>query len=425
MDQLQSFTSSEREKRQAAIQSAARLAWLETIITNRYKGLTSIAVALVILFLCVAGIVWCVDFAGDWYSTLVRESPEIGAGVWFYLVAVLGLFPVIILMSGVYMSISIITILIRTIFASAPQQNNAAESTDIERYLATESHRLSSTESTESTDFANLLLDRYPESSTVNGPTVLPIYTTIVSGQSARWARVLVDGRLYLALSVATDNALPHTMIDSCVEGVNILPRRNNNAQKISLAGDIDRYFAVYSTPANYRVVSDMLTPDVLWLLLMKLDMCDVELRGSHIIFLWPDTGKTDEILLHIRAARVSPFVQKLLRTQSTNNASIDTMRPRRLPKYATYLNLVIASSLAISGITSFLLLPILSGYSDDWFSPTGWALMMFILLLPVMCVVVMLTFVVMVARGGRQVVTTLRMVARVRRYLYYYGGRT
>lgn len=427
---MESVLEQERTTRRDSI---VRAGWLRRLLyfvtASKLISAISLAVAIAVMLSMIAISIWLVQFSLDRYHSLIAESNNIGYGLFVYLFAVLGMFPAL-LISSIIAACIMISISIVKLLLVHPRPQSVHDTTSYDEYVKYPVHALYRSTTIDDSWFANTLLDsNQPNESKGVVAITLPEYDTVVAGKEAQWARALIGGRTYTILSVETGSVLPSVVINTRLVGVDILPDRFDNTTEVSFEGDAHAYYTIYATKTMRKSVHALIDPDALWSLVTRLDMCDVEFRGSKMLFLWEDGTSLPEDLLLLRSARVAPFVSKIGENRrSTNTLVSDALEPLRPASSVSDMGLVIVAAPVFSLLTMVIYM-INGGAAQMDFSPIMIVLFTLLIgltfmLLPWMCVMLILVVTIQLARMLLRGAASMRSVSRSRRYELYYRGR-
>ena len=98
--------------------------------------------------------------------------------------------------------------------------------------------------------------------------------------------------RYWRYLRIDMNRNLPHVILDSTVDNVNVLGKVFNNLpddidpnQRLSLEGGFNDYFTLYAPKDYERDALYIFTPDLMALLIDGATWCDVEIVDSQIYF--------------------------------------------------------------------------------------------------------------------------------------------
>jgi len=425
-----SLQEQERTRRRDIIIQAGWLRRLLYFITaSKLRSVISLIVSTAVAVTMVAVSIWLVQFSLDRYHSLIAESNDIGYGLFIYLFAVLGMFPALligsIITACVMMSISIIKLLL-----VRPRPLNVYDDILDGENAKNLTHRLHESITLDDSWFANTLLDiNHPDESKGVVAITLPEYDTEVAGREARWARALIGGRTYTILCVETGSILPSVVINTRLVGVDILPNRFDNTTEVSFEGDAHAYYSIYATETMRKSVHTLIDPAALWSLVTRLDMCDVEFRGSKMLFLWEDGTSLPEDLLLQRSARVAPFVSKIVESHRiTDTLTSDILEPLRPASSVSDMAFVFVAAPVFSLLTMVIYM-ISGGAAQMDSNPVMIVLFTLLIgltfmLLPWMCVMLVLVVTMQLARMLLRGAASMRSVSRSRRYELYYRGR-
>lgn len=91
-------------------------------------------------------------------------------------------------------------------------------------------------------------------------------------------------------LRVDLPRTLPHMVIDSHAEtiGGSALPLKFNESQRIELEGDFFHHYSAYAPKGYESLLHNILSPDVMRVLVANGAKCDIEIIDNRLYFYWP-----------------------------------------------------------------------------------------------------------------------------------------
>lgn len=369
-----------------------------------------IAGALLLIVTALAGIYLLYSWLASIRGSLIEWDSGLGFPLFVYIVATVGVWPAAIAASLAVMSAGSLVAVLR--FKHYPSTPSVID----EDIVLADGWR-GVERVADMSIFDNLLFDAYPIGRESPGSLIKARYTCSIAGRDAAWAQAWVQGRNYNILSVDAGNLLPSSVIDSRVDGAGVLPTHFVNACEVTPEGDVYKYFSLHTAEGHETALLKIITPNVLWSLVTKLDACDTEFRGNRIVFIWPE-GEWSLDALWQRAHKVEEFVAEVTRTldDGEHAATPLILKPKRK------LFDTLASVLALSGVIAITLGLSLSLWLNH--PGPGTAILSFLLYIPSLCLMMTFVFAANIIRSMRDISWHVREVMRVREYLFYYRGR-
>lgn len=252
------------------------------------------------------------------------------------------------------------------------------------------------------------------------------MFTVPIGRRHGSWYRVTKSGRNYNVLRIETPHSLPSTIINSHIEQSDTLPLAFSNGSLVHANPELDKYFTITTIHGASKEVRQLLAVNVLWELLVNVDGCDVELRDTHIDFVW-DEGVLSDAVIDGRIDSVKSFLEAFLHGHRHDTAHENDYLIARSPD-GRILN-SIESLMAISGtLTTIIVIAtmvIASGYYDAISDVLAFGAIAIILGgLVSVCLSVTLAMLITAFRSVGKTHYMLATAKRIRQYALYYELR-
>lgn len=388
------------------------------LLANRFSRTLICAVFMASIVCILFASYAMVNFIVYIYGALTAADWSIGPIVFVYLVAIFGVLPFVCAFGAIACLVQAIIIVLSAggSYTTSPSDLGKNSTFTNWRAITTPSY---------ASPVQSILLDAHPVADTPTGSVVRTLYTFSLDNRPASWSRALIDEKLFDILTVDVEARLPSLVINSNIEGAGILPHRYVDSTAIHVEGDVDKYFDIITSRGNELRVLELITPDVLWSLLLRLDTCDVEFRDNQIVFVWPMVLDSESLYLS-RAQRIADFAQRINRAHERepmppSESPLVPLNKKQLFGSLARL-IVITCILALIGGVWFSLQ--LRAVNPEWW-PSGILLLTFILFVPSLMTVFAFAISLASYRSILQLNERLKEATRIRRYLLYYKGRT
>lgn len=273
-----------------------------------------------------------------------------------------------------------------------------------------------------------------PELHTLLGTPTLSarlIYSLVVAGQPAEWASVRTKRGMFDVLSVKLPHKAAPAVINSQIENTDILPSSFTYATLLNVNDRVSDYFKIYTMPGAEQELYQLLTPNVLWQLVVELDACDVLIREDYVHFVWPEYVLARSIF-EGRTAQVEKFTAALQHNIHADTAAqyslTFTSHPSRLddPHNMLRYSIILASILSVAVAVFAIINGLHTNNMTYVYGSVAYAILVFIpALLVSLCMILSVTLGIVSFRTMRYVGQTIASLPKVKKYMLYYEGRT